>query len=394
MIAMHIEDSPMDLFRRFFIFLIVVICNILFLYETLQSVKKYSKFETARSVSVENLADVGLPVITLCHESGYSHYSLKSLGYDSFQSFAEGKILNASQYGWVGTGNNSIKEVFEEAYISPNILKILRNDSYLKLNGKEIMKLNWKEKRMVYPEGKCFELDQDPGPSSDIALILKFQERFNFTGKIQLIMSDPNKGFYRPDILSSSGDKIEIIFHQNRQKVFSVYTTKIHKTEDMEKDTAANCFSYKESSYKNCTDSVIQETYLDEIGCVPPWFTYNEDLVCNHTFDKIQWRNIPAMIFRHFDQTTFPDCKQPCTRFYFSTKVIRIVEPYHYQGLKILFNPSVEVALSVPTMTVLGLLSNIGGFLGLFLGVSILQVLLKMDRWIILIPQALKESFV
>ena len=311
MIAMHIEDSSMDLFRRFFIISIVVICNILFLYETLQSVKKYSKFETARSVSVENLADVGLPVITLCHESGYSHYSLKSLGYDSFQSFAEGKILNASQYGWVGTGNNSIKEVFQEAYISPNILKILRNDSYLKLNGKGIMKLKWKEKRMVYPEGKCFELDQDPTPSSDIALILKFQERFNFTGKIQLIMSDPNKGFYRPDILSSSGDKIEIIFHKNRQKVFSVYTTKIHKTEDMEKDAAANCFSYKESSYKNCTDFVVQKTYLD---------------------DSI--------------------------------------------------------------MIVLGLLSNFGGFLGLFLGVSILQVLLKMDRWIILIPQALKESFV
>ena len=99
------------------------------------------------------------------------------------------------------------------------------------------------------------------------------------------------------------------------------------------------------------------------------------------------------MIFGNFDQTIFGDCQQPCTRLYFSTKVIRIVEPYHYEGLKILFNPSVEVALSVPTMTVLGLLSNIGGFLGLFLGVSILQVFLKMDRWVRLIPQAIKDFF-
>ena len=173
--------------------------------------------------------------------------------------------------------------------------------------------------------------------------------------------------------------------------LFSVYRTKIQKTEDLEEDSAANCFSYRESSYKNCTDSVVQGTYFDEIGCLPPWFTYNEDLVCNHTFDKNEWRNIPDMIFRNFDQTIFGDCQQPCTRLYFSTKVIRIVEPYHYEGLKILFDPSVEVALSVPTMTVLGLLSNIGGFLGLFLGVSILQVFLKMDRWVKLITQTLKE---
>ena len=49
--------------------------------------------------------------------------------------------------------------MFEEAYISLNILESLRNVSYLKLNGKEKRPLKWKEKTMVYPEGKCFQID-------------------------------------------------------------------------------------------------------------------------------------------------------------------------------------------------------------------------------------------
>ena len=156
---------------------------------------------------------------------------------------------------------------------------------------------------------------------------------------------------------------------KNKEKRFSVYRTKIHKEEDLEEDAEANCFSYKSISYKNCTDSALQKQYLEEVGCVPPWFTYDTNQVCNN----------------------IKECKQPCIRLEYSTKTIRIVEPYNYRGLKILFNPTVEVAMSVPTITVLGLMSNIGGFLGLFLGFSILQLLLMFSRWLArVLPKVLK----
>ena len=178
---------------------------------------------------------------------------------------------------------------------------------------------------------------------------------------------------------------------KNKEKRFSVYRTKIHKEEDLEEDAEANCFSYKSISYKNCTDSVLHKQYLEEVGCVPPWFTYDTNQVCNNIFSQAQWRNIPNMIFASFDQTAIKECKQPCIRLEYSTKTIRIVEPYNYRGLKILFNPTVEVAMSMPTISVLGLMSNIGGFLGLFLGFSILQLLLMFSRWLArVLPKVLK----
>ena len=202
----------MNLIQSFFFGIIFILCNFLFLYETLQSLKNYLAFPTARSASTAILTNVGLPILTLCHDSGYSEESLRRFGYDSLQSFTEGKVSNGTLFGWVGTGNESIKKVFEEAYITHDILELLRNDSYLKLNGMDMIPLRWKEKIMVYPEGKCYELDIDQASFSDIALILKFHESSTFLGKIQLIMGDPNRENYRPDILSSTGDKILIDF--------------------------------------------------------------------------------------------------------------------------------------------------------------------------------------
>ena len=88
---------------------------------------------------------------------------------------------------------------------------------------------------------------------------------------------------------SHSGENFEIDFDNNTEKRFSDYRTNIYKTEDLEDDVATGCFSYENYSYKNCTDSIVYGYYFQQIGCVPPWFTYNIDIVCNRTFDEDQW---------------------------------------------------------------------------------------------------------
>ena len=51
----------------------------------------------------------------------------------------------------------------------------------------------------------------------------------------------------------------------------------------------------------------------------------------------------------------------------------RKTTPYPYNGVKIIFDPTVEITESVKVYTGLSVLSNIGGFLGLFLGYSLLD---------------------
>ena len=48
--------------------------------------------------------------------------------------------------------------------------------------------------------------------------------------------------------------------------------------------------------------------------------------------------------------------------------------------IRLVFEPQVEVTRSVPTMTGFTLVSNIGGILGLLLGMGVLQILEIIDQ--------------
>ena len=51
----------------------------------------------------------------------------------------------------------------------------------------------------------------------------------------------------------------------------------------------------------------------------------------------------------------------------------RVLTPYPYSGVKIMFDPTVEVTESTRVHTPLTIISNIGGVLGLCLGYSLLD---------------------
>ena len=117
------------------------------------------------------------------------------------------------------------------------------------------------------------------------------------------------------------------------------------------------------------------------------------DIVYNTTFDEDQWSDIPTMIYKNFDQTKFAECKPPCLRMDISWKLLRIISHYQYRGLKILFDPTVEVALSVRTISLVDLMSSIGGFLGLFLGVSVLQIFYIIDNSVMVAFKIIVQFF-
>ena len=62
----------------------------------------------------------------------------------------------------------------------------------------------------------------------------------------------------------------------------------------------------------------------------------------------------------------------PCKTMEIESRMIRQIE--YENGVKIIFDPTVLVTKSRPTMDLMTLLSNIGGCLGLTLGYSILQI--------------------
>ena len=76
------------------------------------------------------------------------------------------------------------------------------------------------------------------------------------------------------------------------------------------------------------------------------------------------------------------DCATPCTRLDIVGKLQRTAPSTGESWIRLIFEPQVEVTRSVRTMTGFTLVSNIGGILGLLLGMGVLQILEIIDHWL------------
>ena len=81
-----------------------------------------------------------------------------------------------------------------------------------------------------------------------------------------------------------------------------------------------------------------------------------------------------------FLKNHFPQgCSTPCTINHITGKLVRQV-PSKSKGFIFVFMAKIQILRSVPTLSGLSLMSNIGGMLGLTLGLGALQLLQLADQ--------------
>ena len=89
---------------------------------------------------------------------------------------------------------------------------------------------------------------------------------------VKIYLNDPNgcNDHYNP------GNALEL----NQYQVFDVAIT---QNEQSPNDKSVNCEEYDSSrGYHDCVTKTAEDKFLSIIGCVPPWFSDNEDLVCQN----------------------------------------------------------------------------------------------------------------
>ena len=157
----------------------------------------------------QNIREIDFPRLSLCFaDGGYEEESLQRFNYAGIKDFVCGNSLGNDSDGWVQLNlNATVKQIFEESYRKPRIEELFREDSHLKFDKTIRRSLDWIEKPMVYPEGRCLVLNLTRTDHLETTLILKFQNS-SFTGKLELTITDPHREYYRPDIFSFSGERI------------------------------------------------------------------------------------------------------------------------------------------------------------------------------------------
>ena len=363
---------------------IILILSTFFVYQSYKGVSDFVSNPTAMKTGHKKLSDVKPPTITICPSYGFDNQALEKFGYVNYYSFLIGVRTwpendPETVYGWVGegTGKKSVQDVLDEVCIVKNVSSVVNTDVSVmvlgdKLENEMTQDVPIKFKKVFkYPICQCLqvELDQFTDDKVSLSIFLKDLENKPFN----IFISDPYMEFFLPNQLTFFGDYVEV---EKGMNFFYTYRIKLTVIEEDIKD--GDCQEYDDDhTFKDCIDNYAGKIFDDKLGCVPPWFSKDINRYCNKSFTQAEfgntWKHVRHLVY----QEHFKDCLAPCTRMEITSRMQSKTkaEMKGTGALNINFDEKVKVVGNVLIMNFLDLLANIGGILGLCLGLSFLDML-------------------
>ena len=131
-------------------------------------------------------------------------------------------------------------------------------------------------------------------------------------------------------------------------------------------DKSESCNEDPNYKKDDCIEDVLEKFIMKEYGCTPPFFENKECICTNETISK--------QVLKYWESAQYDtNCSDPC-------KVISVKSRWmkykirKESAVKLYFHKKVKVVKSYHAYSGLSLIAEIGGYCGLFLGVSINQV--------------------
>ena len=142
-----------------------------------------------------------------------------------------------------------------------------------------------------------------------------------------------------------------------------------------------------------CVDKAIEKESIDKVGCTTPYGP-NKSQICNNKRDgDAAFYGIYFAKGRNNwdDSNSTKECLNPCSVFTFETKRFQntLTGSFNHSVVVISFERFIRVTSEYYIYTGINLIAEIGGYVGLFLGISVNQVTNLMD----FIASRLKQIF-
>ena len=82
-----------------------------------------------------------------------------------------------------------------------------------------------------------------------------------------------------------------------------IFDVTVEQTEQSSEDPRVSCESYDNTlGYYDCVTRAAEDTFVSIMGCVPPWFSDNQELVCqNQDIDSVNNR-LEVNITKYIDK--------------------------------------------------------------------------------------------
>ena len=347
--------------------------------------------KTNTEMKIVSLAESDNPLrVSVCVSPGYNQTELEDAGYDSYLDYQYGQgRYNSSLIGWAGHTLNG-QSKYEDAQIVHDKLTILKKLSdivqsiyildiynFTVLVDEETLNGMVETSKHDYSHF-CFLLKHD------IKMFPVLQVNFRPDLPIdeaEIVIEDAMILSGRRIIEHShyyAGPAKIIQFMKNCTIcLLKVYSTELQQEVHDEEDISKHCSVYPNDQYDSYNDCDIKSSISRlsnnfGINFMPIWATNNISSVTSSPLYAPFSSNI--LHYSLTDGIQVSDCKMPCTTTKTSTIAMK-EKPNLEQAIRIVFKSEMQITTtSMVHFNLIKFLSDVGGILGLWLGLGMVQL--------------------
>ena len=235
----------------------------------------------------------------------------------------------------------------------------------------------------------CLTLDLTKIPNLDLKGLRQILFVFNKDPKyqVEVHMEDREDSLSIPfnfNKFRNFGPTPEILNLSKNVTFIRIYAVQFHQIIHVENDPGKNCTNYVEKSYDECNLEFIRSTLENgyPAGFMPVWGTSDPSQVTTSiTGDPDSFENGFRDILNGFAAN---DCKQPCTTTYITTMFLEEKnEEKSVSKIVIAIDEHVSITVrSFPEFSLAAFLSALGGSMGLWLGLGVVQTIEIMTKMV------------
>ena len=248
--------------------------------------------------------------------------------------------------------------------------------------GNEKTTLKAEDEKVFVPNdmrfyGRCFS----PNPSEDIIKAGVFWMELTFKSKVRIFIH--NKGMWST-VRSARNELHDIALDHD-------HTLNVeHEVYELLDIAGSKCNLNQTFNYDECIYETARDELMKKVGCITPFLGRNKENICpNQTFG-VKAYNLQKTFLAYGIHKDAIDCYESCN--YLVMKMREASESKakndSFSTLKLTFQERIKKTKSYYTYEGLSFVAEFGGYVGLFLGVSFLNVadliqqfLFKADRY-------------
>ena len=258
---------------------------------------------------------------------------------------------------WVGDGNDSSCKDPKLLWES-TVAKVDDMISYVEL------KYHQTNKREIYSGALSSPKDTSNGRCYSIIPTLGMIQKG--IREVDLGLASLTKIYiHNPGVFEYEAD--EMVTFKNAMGTKDYYKVD-HELYEMLDDKDESCNDTPQYAKDECGENQIEKLVMEDYGCTPPFFENKEKICTNETITK--------QVYKYwYNARHYTNCSDPCRGISASAiQTLKKTLKPEDSHVELRFRNRVKVVKSYYAYSSLSLIAEIGGYFGLFLGISINQI--------------------